>query len=78
MIYLEFSMEQPIFNKMIINPKDIKALPEETYNKFYKFMLQEELYEDIHKLESIKDRLISKTLNDCVEDVMNKSDWIEL
>jgi hypothetical protein len=78
MIYLEFSMEQPIFNKMIINPKAIKALPEETYNKFYKFMLQEELYEDIHKLESIKDRLISKTLNDCVEDVMNKSDWIEL
>jgi len=63
---------------MIINPKAIKALPEETYNKFYKFMLQEELYEDIHKLESIKDRLISKTLNDCVEDVMNKSDWIEL
>jgi hypothetical protein len=78
MIYLEFSMEQPIFNKMIINPKAIKALPEETYNKFYKFMLQEELYEDIHKLESIKDRLISKTLNECVEDVMNKSDWIEL
>jgi hypothetical protein len=78
MIYLEFSMEQPIFNKMIINPKAIKALPEETYNKFYKFMLQEELYEDIHKLESIKDRLMSKTLNECVEDVMNKSDWIEL
>ncbi len=74
MIYLEFSIEQPIFNKIIINPASIKTLPEETYNKFYKFMLQEELYEDIHKLESIKDRLISKTLDDCVKNVMNKSD----
>lgn len=73
MIYLEFSIEQPIFNKIIINPASIKALPEETYNKFYKFMLQEELYEDIHKLESIKDRLISKTLDECVKNVMNKS-----
>lgn len=74
MIYLEFSIEQPIFNKIIINPASIKSLPEETYNKFYKFMLQEELYEDIHKLESIKDRLIFKTLDECVKDVMNKSD----
>lgn len=67
MIYLEFSIEQPIFNKIIINPKSIKVLPEETYNKFYKFMLQEELYEDIHKLESIKDRLTSKTLDECIK-----------
>ena len=74
MIYLEFSIEQPIFNKIIINPASIKTLPEETYNKFYKFMLQEELYEDIHKLESIKDRLIFKTLDECVKDVMNKND----
>ena len=78
MIYLEFAIEQPLFNKIITNPENIKALPEETYNKFFKFMLQEELYEDIRNLESIKDRLVSKTLEEYMEDITDNLEWTEL
>ena len=78
MIYLEFSIEQPLFNKIITKPETVKVLPEETYDKFYKFMLQEELYEDIHKLESVKDRLISKTLSEYMKDIMDNLVWTEV
>jgi hypothetical protein len=38
------------------------------------YMIQEEMYEDIPKLESIKDKVSDKTLDEILED----SDWTEL
>jgi hypothetical protein len=78
MIYLDFALEQPILETILTDPQRIIILPEETYNKFYKYMLQEELYEDISKLESVKNKLTTKTLDQCMEDVMNSGNWVEL
>lgn len=61
-----------------MDPQRITMLPEETYNKFYKYMLQEELYEDISKLESVKNRLTAKTLDECMKDAMSSADWVEI
>lgn len=41
-------------------------------------MLQEELYEDMPKLESVKNRLTTKTLDQCMEDAMNSNNWVEI
>ena len=78
MIYLDFAIEQPILEIILTDPQRITMLPEETYNKFYKYMLQEELYEDISKLESVKNKLTTKTLDQCMEDAMNSDNWVEL
>ena len=78
MIYLDFALEQPILETILTDPQRIILLPEETYNKFYKYVLQEELYEDISKLESVKNSLTSKTFEECMEDVMNSTDWVEI
>jgi hypothetical protein len=78
MIYLDFAIEQPLFESIIRNPQAILSLPEETYNRFFKFMIQEEMYEDISKLESVKDRLTTKTLDEYIEDVIDGDGWVEL
>ena len=78
MIYLDFYIEQPLLNIILTDPQRVTMIPEETYNKFYKYMLQEELYEDISKLESVKNRLTSKTFEECMEDAMNSTDWVEI
>lgn len=78
MIYLEFAIEQPLFNRLVDNPGTIKVLPEETYNRFFKFMLQEELYEYIPKLESIRDRLIPETLDEYIKGLEDSLEWTEL
>ena len=78
MVYLDFCIEQPLLNIILTDPQRITMLPEETYNKFYKYMVQEELYEDIPKLESVKNRLTSKTFEECIEDAMNSTDWVEI
>lgn len=78
MIYLDFTIEQPLLGIILADPQRITILPEETYNKFYKYMLQEELYEDISKLESVKNKLTTKTLDQCMEDAMNSNNWVEL
>ena len=78
MIYLDFYIEQPLLNTILTDPQRVTMIPEETYNKFYKYMLQEELYEDISKLESVKNRLTSKTFEECMEDAMNSTDWVEI
>jgi hypothetical protein len=78
MIYLDFYIEQPLLNIILTDPQRVTMIPEETYNKFYKYMVQEELYEDISKLESVKNRLTSKTFEECMEDAMNSTDWVEI
>lgn len=78
MIYLDFYIEQPILEIILMDPQRIVMLPEETYNKFYKYMLQEELYEDIYKLESVKNSLTTKTLDECMKDVMSSANWVEI
>jgi len=78
MIYLDFYIEQPLLNIILTDPQRVTMIPEETYNKFYKYMLQEELYEDISKLESVKNSLTSKTFEECMEDAMNSTDWVEI
>jgi hypothetical protein len=78
MITLEFAIEQPIFNLILSNPDKVLILPKETYDKFFKFMIQEEFYEDISKLESIKGRLVDSTIDELIEDITTKGDWVEL
>lgn len=78
MVYLDFCIEQPLLNIILTDPQRVTMIPEETYNKFYKYMVQEELYEDISKLESVKNRLTSKTFEECMEDAMNSTDWVEI
>ena len=78
MIYLDFCIEQPILEIILRDPQKIIMLPEETYNKFYKYMLQEELYEDISKLESVKNKLTTKTLDECMKDAMSSANWVEI
>jgi hypothetical protein len=78
MVYLDFCIEQPLLEMILMDPQRITILPEETYNKFYKYILQEELYEDIPKLESVKNKLTTKTLYECMKDAMSSADWVEI
>lgn len=78
MIYLDFYIEQPLLNIILTDPQRVTMIPEETYNKFYKYMVQEELYEDISKLESVKNKLTTKTLDECMKDAMSSADWVEI
>ena len=78
MIYLDFAIEQPLLNIVLRNPKKITILPEETYNKFHKYLLQEELYEHMGKLESVKDRLTTKTLEELLEEAERNNGWEEV
>lgn len=78
MVYLDFAIEQPLLEILIRNPQQISTLPEETYNKFHKYLLQEELYEHMGKLESVKDRLTTKTLEEYMRDIESNSEWEEI
>lgn len=73
-IELEIGCEQPVFEIMLVNPEKILFLPKGYYEKFMDYMIQEEMYEHISKLESIKDKVSNKTLDEMLED----SDWTEL
>ena len=73
-IELEIGCEQPVFEAMIVDPKKIVFLPKGYYEKFMDYMLQEEMYEHISKLESIKDKISDKTLDEMLE----LSEWTEL
>ena len=68
MIELEIGCEQPVFETILVNPEKVLILPNGYYEKFMDYMIQEEMYEDIPKLESIKDKVIDKTLDEILED----------
>lgn len=63
-IELEIYVEQPIFELIINSPEKITSLPKEMYNKFKNYLIQEERFEDITKLENIKNKVINKTLEE--------------
>lgn len=66
-IELEIGCEKPIFETILINPEKILVLPKGYYETFIEYMLQEEMYEDITKLENIKDKISDKTFDELVE-----------
>lgn len=68
---LEIGVEQPIFQMIINNPNKVLTLPKEFYDKFLKYMIQEEMYEHIPKLEGLKDKIIDKTFEQLMEESYN-------
>jgi len=68
---LEIGVEQPIFQMVINNPNKVLTLPKEFYDKFLKYMIQEEMYEYIPKLEGLKDKIIDKTFEQLMEESYN-------
>ena len=66
-IELEIGCEKPIFETILINPEKILVLPKGYYETFIEYMLQEEMYEDITKLENIKDKISDKTFDELLE-----------
>lgn len=73
-IDLEIGLEEPIFQTILNNPEKIITLPKGFYEKFMDYMLQEEMYEHIPKLESIKQKVSDKTFDEMMEGI----DWVEL
>jgi hypothetical protein len=73
-IELEIGCEQPVFETILVNPEKILVLPKGYYEKFMDYIIQEEMYEHISKLESIKDKVSDKILDEMLED----SDLTEL
>lgn len=73
-IELEIGCEQPVFETILVNPEKVLILPKGYYEKFMDYMIQEEMYEYIPKLESIKDKVSDKTLDDMLEGC----EWTEL
>lgn len=67
-IQLEIGCELPIFQTILSSPDKILTLPNGYYEKFMYYILQEEMYEYIPKLESVKDRVSAKTLDEMLED----------
>lgn len=49
---------------LLVNPEKIVVLPKGYYEKFMDYMIQEEMYEYIPKLESIKDKISNKTFSE--------------
>ena len=66
-IELEMGCEKPIFETLLINPEKILLLPKGYYERFIGYMLQEQMYEDIPKLERIKDKISDKTFDELLE-----------
>jgi len=63
-IELEIGCEKPVFETILVNPERILVLPKGYYEKFMDYMIQEEMYEYIPKLESIKDKISNKTFGE--------------
>ena len=74
-IELEIGCEQPVFETILFTPEKILVLPKGYYEKFMDYMLQEEMYEHIPKLQSVKDKISDKTLDEMSEIDDN---WTEL
>lgn len=74
MIELEQAFEEPLFQIVIDRPECITSLPKGLYEKFHAYMLQEEMYEEIPKLEGIKDKISDETLDEMLDDL----DWNDI
>lgn len=66
-IKLDPYSEQVIFDTILAKPEKILALPKEYYDKFMNYVLQEGMYEHIPKLQSVKDKVVDKTLDELLE-----------
>jgi len=67
-IELDFGVEEPVLNTILTTPERITFIPTYMYEKFKNYLIQEERYEDIKKLESIKNKISdSYDLDDCEE-----------
>jgi hypothetical protein len=67
-IELDIWIELPVFQTILINPEKVLVLPKGYYEKFMDYMLQEEMYEHISKLESIKSKISVKTFEELIKD----------
>lgn len=67
-IELDFGVEEPVLKTILTTPERITFIPTNMYEKFKNYLIQEERYEDIKKLESIKNKISdSYDLEDCEE-----------
>lgn len=69
MIKLNPNTEVPILYSILEYPSEIIQVPRECYDKFHKYLIQEERYEDILTLESIEDKIVDKTLNEMMNEL---------
>ncbi len=67
-IELEIGVERPVFECILSNPKKITYITKDMYEKFMNYMLQEEMYEHIEKLKSIKFKVIDTTFEELVKE----------
>ena len=65
-IELEVGCEQQVFDVIIDNPEKISILPKGFYEKFLAYMIQEEMYEHIQKLQAVKIKISDKTLYEMI------------
>ena len=66
-IELEIGVEEPIFQQIINNTEKIITLPKGYCEKIMQHMLQEEMYEQIPNLESVKSKISDKTLEEMLQ-----------
>ena len=58
-IELDCGVEEPVLSTILTTPNRIVFVPKNMYEKFKKYLIQEERYEDIAKLELIKNKVTS-------------------
>lgn len=68
-IELDSWFEEPILNAIVVKPNLIGKLPIELYQKFYNFLIQEERYEDIIQLLSVKSKVVDNSLNELLTEM---------
>ncbi len=68
-IQLEENGTEAAFLKQIIKePNKINFIPKDIYKTIFDYLIQEEKYENIIILESLKDKIIDKTFEEWVEE----------
>jgi hypothetical protein len=68
-IELDYWFEEPILNTIVVKPGCIGKLPKELYQKFYDFLIQEERYEDITQLLSVRSKVVNISLNELLTEI---------
>jgi hypothetical protein len=61
---LDIASEKIIFFMVLNYPEKVLKIPKGLYEKFMDHMLREEMYEDIPKLERLKDKVCDETLEE--------------
>lgn len=71
--YLDAGFEMQMLNVLIEHgPDEIAWLPKDWYEKFMEYMLKNELYEHIPKLEAVKHKVRDETFEEWYDRISKK------